>query len=85
MKSRGEKATDRSRWQNALPLLVVLAGVLAYTDSFDGVLLFDDEHHIVNNEQLKHSKLWWEYIVESRRPVVSASLVFNYALGRLDV
>lgn len=85
MKSRGEKATDRSRWRNALPLLVVLAGVLAYTNSFDGVLLFDDEHHIVNNEQLKQSTLWWNYIVESRRPVVSASLVLNYALGRLDV
>lgn len=73
-------------WQAWLPALVVVAGVLAYLNSFAGVFLFDDETNIVRNQHIR--RLWsiWDVLTHHRRrPVVNLSLAINYALGGLNV
>ncbi len=73
------------------PILLVLAGVLAYANSLDGPFFFDDTVAILENEDIR--ELWpprralmatFDSPVAGR-PVVSLSLAVNYALGGLDV
>ncbi len=68
-------------------LAIVIAGLLAYSNSFAGVFVFDDEPAIVQNA---HIKTLWPLSVAmsappgttvSGRPVVSLSLALNYALA----
>ena len=65
-----------------LPLLLVLAGLAVYANSFDGVFLFDNEVHIVDNEGIRTLLPPW-HLLARRRPVVELSLAINYALGAL--
>lgn len=76
-------------------LLLVLAGLLAYANSFKGPFIFDDLECIRNNPYLHH--LWpltdaISYPVWSEashtlagRPVVSLTFALNYALSGYDV
>jgi tetratricopeptide (TPR) repeat protein len=79
--------------QQLFPLLVVAAGLLAYSNSFQGAFIFDDRGSILENPTIRH--LWpiWHALspphkggitVESR-PLVNFSLAINYALGGTDV
>ena len=68
--------------------VIVAAGLAAYSNSFQGVFLLDDEHTITANENVRH--LWppWQAMFDPQqgnRPVVALSLAANYALGGLDV
>ncbi len=77
--------------QKLVPLLLVIAGFLAYHNSFQGAFIFDDLHSIPGNPHIRH--LW--PILEamsaplattvSGRPVVCLTLALNYALGGLNV
>jgi tetratricopeptide (TPR) repeat protein len=70
--------------------LVVLAGVLAYSNSFQGAFVFDDEHAIVRNPYVR--RLWPITQAISAppqssvagRPTVSLSLAINYAVSGLN-
>ncbi|MFH0982524.1 MAG: tetratricopeptide repeat protein [Planctomycetota bacterium] len=66
-------------------LLVPLAGMLVYLNSFWGVFLFDDEPGIVHNPFLR--QLWpiTGQVRNAQRPVLNLSLAVNYALGGLNV
>ncbi len=76
-----------------MPLLVAVAGLLAYHNSFTNPFVFDDEPSIQENPTIHH--LWpiWPALspphsggatVEGR-PVINLSVAINYALGGLDV
>ena len=67
-----------------LGVIVVLAGLAAYANSFDGQLLLDDLPHIEHNKSIQ--QLWpvWDCL-RGRRPVVNLSLAVNYAISGLRV
>jgi tetratricopeptide (TPR) repeat protein len=72
-------------------LLVIVAGVVAYANSFSSPFVLDDLASIVDNQQIRH----WPSLVDlvsplanstvAGRPVVQLSLAINYAFGGLDV
>jgi tetratricopeptide (TPR) repeat protein len=76
-----------------MPLLVVAAGLLAYSNSFRGVFLFDDMGSITENPTIRH--LWpiWRCLSPPRhggltvegRPLINLSLAINYAIGGIQV
>ena len=71
----------------ALALLLVLAGLLAYSTSFNGVFVGDDIDAIVNNPNLTSLSPLSRALSAPKdttvagRPVVSLSLAINYALA----
>ena len=75
----------------AAGLLIVLAGAAAYSNSFGGVFMLDDEPSIHNNPTVHH--LWpiWPVLFGATsgtvvsRPVLNLSLAVNYALGGTDI
>ena len=83
------KAESRARLASLpvrlLPGLVVLAGLVAYCNSFSGAFVFDDRVLILDNHLIR--KLWpiWEVVSGARRPVVNLTLAVNYACGELNV
>jgi tetratricopeptide (TPR) repeat protein len=76
-----------------LPFLLVLAGLLAYGNSFTGAFLFDDMGSITENPTIQ--RLWpiWQCLSPLRhggltvegRPLINLSLAINYALGGYNV
>lgn len=82
--SRAHSSERTPGWLKFSPLLILLAGLCVYSNSFSGVFLFDDNRNIVNNERIR-SILPIDAILTSRRPVVELTFAFNYALGGLDV
>ncbi len=71
------------RW---LPLvIIVVAAVAAFHNSFSGVFLLDDERGIVDNDGLRDPAHFWQHLLKDRRPTVWMSLALNYAAGGLDV
>ncbi len=70
----------RLGWRRLLPLLVIAAGIVAYWNSFDGKLVFDDEKHIPDNPRIKNV-LPLSETMSGRRPIVDLSLAINYSLG----
>lgn len=71
-------------------LVIIIAGTLAYSNSFSGVMLFDDENSIVENFNIRYLSPIWESIVPPEgqdlplRPIVYLSLALNYHFGRLN-
>jgi len=75
------------------PLLVIVAGLLAYHNSFTGAFVLDDLEAILENPTIRH--LWpiWRCLspphrggltVEGR-PLINLSLAVNYAVGGYHV
>ena len=70
---------------------LVVAGIIAYANSFGGPFIFDDEPSIPENPNILH--LWPltkamsapEYTTISGRPIVSLSLALNYAVSGYSV
>jgi tetratricopeptide (TPR) repeat protein len=67
-------------------LVVIVAGILAYHNSFTVPFLFDDESSILENPTIRH--LWpiWQPLMPpigrvQGRPLVNLSFAINYALG----
>ena len=96
MKNRRQLAsTDQTRagasaswavWPAAF--LLVAAAAAAYSNSFSGPFIFDDQQNIVNNMSIRHlwpiSGLFYLQRNSGRatlhgRPVVNISLALNYA------
>jgi Tfp pilus assembly protein PilF len=66
-------------------LLLIVAGVVAYSDSFQGIFLFDDQRGIVTNEHIRHPLDSAGWFLASGRPLVMATLAANYAISHYDV
>ncbi|MGB2985459.1 MAG: tetratricopeptide repeat protein [Phycisphaerae bacterium] len=66
-------------------MLVIVAGIGVYANSFSGEFLLDDQREITKSEKIHH--LWppWDIVARGRRPVVDLSLAANYAIGGLNV
>jgi len=71
-------------------LIIVAAGICAYWNSFDGVMLFDDKSHIIDNKYIRQlwpvwetAKLSTEPLYVSTRPLVQFTFALNYAIGGL--
>ena len=65
-------------------ILIVLAGSIAYINSLSGVFVFDDTLQITDNPDIRNLAEPAQYLGNTRRPVLYASLAINYALGKLD-
>ena len=73
-------------------VVLLLAGLVAYRNSFSTPFLIDDNLSIVDNQTIR--KLWppWEALSPpamgagvTNRPVINYSFAINFALGGLDV
>lgn len=69
--------------QLLLPVIIVAAGVLAYTNSFSGAFIYDDVYTITRGYTLWRSWLTGEGVFFSWRPIADATFALNYAIGRL--
>jgi len=75
----------------ALPLSLVIIGIIAYANSFNGPFIFDDKAAIHENPYVRH--LWpLTKSMSARpecpvagRPIPALSLAFNYAIGAYSV
>jgi tetratricopeptide (TPR) repeat protein len=84
----GSLRRQASHW--GYGLLILAAGLLAYSNSFQGVFLFDDDNAITGNPHIR--ALWPPGVSLSAppqstaagRPLVSLSLALNYAAGGLN-
>ncbi len=76
----------------AAPLVLVVAVVLAYANSLQGPLVFDDDAAIANNEAIRELSDWWgtlnpppALVGFGRRPLVNVTMAVNYAVAGLEV
>jgi tetratricopeptide (TPR) repeat protein len=83
---------DLRRWSWLWsPLLLIAFGYLAYHNSFNGPLVFDDVLNIRNNNQLRRLFPLWQSMWGplnsgvAGRPVAQLSFALNYAAHQLDV
>jgi len=75
----------RTPWSPYLPLLILLAGLWAYQNSFVAPFVLDDRRTIVENLRIQDLGKPWQIIRGTVRPVTNLTLAFNYALGGLNV
>ena len=75
----------RAAFHLAMVTLILLAGLIAYWNSFEGTFILDDADQILGNTAI-HS-LWpvSKVIAGTRRPVWKLTLAANYAIGRYEV
>ncbi|MGD2109974.1 MAG: tetratricopeptide repeat protein [Phycisphaerae bacterium] len=79
-----EQTRRRLAAHTLFPVLLIAATIAVYFNSFDGVLVLDDQRYIADNPRVH--QLWpvWPLLAR-RRPIVDISLAANYALGGLDL
>jgi protein O-mannosyl-transferase len=82
-------SSDQSRGRWIAPLLVVLIGSVAYSNSFSGPFIFDDDTAIVKNPQIR-SLNPFKYpspgsTTIDGRPVLMLTFATNYAIAHLNV
>src|SRR3984893_14810900 len=75
------------RWRAAV---VVLAGILSYSNSLSGPPLFDDHASLLENQHIRTLQPSSALFPEREnplagRPLVNLSFAINYAIGGLDV
>ena len=81
--------SSSSDWRSLVAVgIIIVAGLLAYHNSFSGPFIFDDIESIPENPTIQHigdavSPLNDGQAVQ-RRPVVNLSLAINYSLGGLE-
>lgn len=65
-------------------LLICLAVAGAFASGIDGVFVLDDNHHIINNRNIR--TLWppWAPFLGTTRPLIQASNALNYAISGLE-
>ena len=84
-------ANDSLVSRRLMALVIVIAGLWVYHNSFHGPFIFDDVPAILNNPNIR--QLWppWRAMYAppsspvAGRPVVCLTLALNYALGGLNV
>jgi tetratricopeptide (TPR) repeat protein len=66
------------------PLVLLVAALCAYHNSFAGAFVFDDLLRIPSNLRIR--RLWppWETMAGTSRPLVQLTLALNYAVGGLE-
>jgi tetratricopeptide (TPR) repeat protein len=66
------------------PLLIVVVGIVAYSNILQAPFIYDDRYHILENPRIR--ELWppGQLVGHTSRPVVLLSLALNYALGGLN-
>ena len=77
--------------KTGLPIALIIAGVLAYSNSFRGTFILDDEPGILKNPYISH--LWPlskamsapAQSTGAARPIANLSLAVNYAVGGYSV
>jgi tetratricopeptide (TPR) repeat protein len=80
------QAAPARRWKTALAiLLLALATLWAYRNSFNTPYYFDDIRNIVDNDAIRSWSRSFSSNWARGRPVVFATFTLNYSLGRLDV
>jgi protein O-mannosyl-transferase len=67
-----------------VPLLLVLAGGLAYLNTLPNGFVFDDDPWIVNNERIRDLSNLGDILTATNRPVMDLSFALNYAVGGTD-
>ena len=67
-----------------MPLVLIVAGLLAYHNSFTGPFIFDDMPSIPENPTIRH--LWpvWTIVVHTSRPVGAPFTGGELCAGRLE-
>jgi len=77
---------DASRFLRAIgpPVLVIVVGLIAYSNSFSGAFVLDDDKFVINNPRIR-TILPLAETMSGRRPMVDLSLALNHALGELDL
>ncbi len=66
--------------------IIVVLGIIIYSNSFNCSFHFDDLNSIINNSAIKdlsNFKAWWNY--SSGRPIAYFSFALNYHFGQLNV
>ncbi|MGO8705622.1 MAG: tetratricopeptide repeat protein [Candidatus Brocadiia bacterium] len=87
----GDRGVARQTlWTVAACAAILIAVIAAWSNSFNGAFIFDDQVAIRDNPTLRHFPAWESFVPPhanpiSRRPVVNLTLAINYALGGLDV
>lgn len=77
--------TTRGLQLIAAPMLIVIAGLLAYCNSYQGVFLLDDKPLIVDNPAIKQLTPITKFVFEGGlRKLPMFSFAVNYAVGGLD-
>jgi len=66
------------------PLLLILAGTLAYINTLPNGFVFDDDPWIVRNERIRDLSNLGEILTATNRPVMDLSFALNYAAGGAD-
>ena len=74
-------APERGTWSKAVPLLM-LAGLLAYCNSFTKAFVLDDIAWITGNPDISSFS---RYMRDGARPVMRLSIQLNYLLGGLSL
>ena len=82
--------THAMRYRLPYPLLIVMVGLLAYSNSWHGPFIFDDHPAITHNPAIR--RLWPPSAALSPpartsvagRPLVNLSLAINYQISELD-
>ncbi|MGE3807013.1 MAG: tetratricopeptide repeat protein [Gemmataceae bacterium] len=64
------------------PVLIVLAGLIAYSSSFSGAFVFDDEPYILDNAQIRAFPAEVSFL--QLRSLLIQSLALNFALGAYE-
>jgi len=74
----------------AYPLLILVAILVAYANSFSGTFVFDDWAWTAGNPHIRHLWPLWntlqppQRVTGTGRPVVCLTLALNYAVSGLD-
>ncbi|MCG8407639.1 MAG: tetratricopeptide repeat protein [Phycisphaerales bacterium] len=72
-----------SRKKGRVAIIVIIAGILVYWNSFSGVFLLDDNGRIVGNNAIQ-KLLPISIHLKTSRPLVTLSLAMNYGFGKLQ-
>ena len=76
----------RAFWTLAACGVILIAGIAAWSNSFNGPFIFDDLTAIQRNPTIRHFPAWENFVPPransiSRRPVLNFTLALNYALS----
>lgn len=71
-----------TRWLPAA--VIVVAGVIVYSNSFWGTFVLDDIKHVWDDAKIRQLEPIWRFFLHDRRPLVTLSLAINYRLGELE-
>jgi len=66
-------------------LVLIIAAIAVYRNSFEGVLLLDDLPWILHNSVIRNIWPLSSFLADSARPLVAFSLALNFAISKLHL